>query len=618
MLDNISGRIQSLDAGYSSIKIQALVQLATIYHSLGAKDRPSILLNQAVQISSGVRLTELRANLLTRIAGTYIDIGQPTLAQKTLAQSYQVALQFDKETKDKNRESHPSYVIAYTYAELGNFDRALDVAKSISNRHRQDETLGAIGGQYIKINQLEQAQELLPAIISEREKAKLLGQLAVAYSRSKNLNVADQLFNQAVKFASTNMVNNYILPEIITSYAQAGQVDTASQAVEFIRNSFDKGNTRLAIATEYRKRNQLASAVRSVEAMVSSIQDEDSMLIEMLVRRAIDTNNIDNYNSTFNSLLIKSKPRPDILANWGGVAIQNNQLDFAYVIAQTIDNPQDHKINQLLSRIAVAYANAKQPEKAIQAALKANNVDIMPYQVYGLAQTATAFHKTGQTVLAETTFNQAIQNANALSDTKLRAVALTIIAREYNSAGQKQLGQQFLTQAIQTVKSDVAPDVKEKTELVNLILYILHEAKQYEQELQATIEINNPELKLNFSGIAISALLAGQDDLALKAAQFETNKKLKARSLIDIAKFQIWRLSESKGITTLAQASLVAQTIPQDNGTSSIQYTDSRASLLEEIALLYAQIGQDKQALQVAMAQNASEINRVKQRISCY
>ncbi|BAZ16066.1 hypothetical protein NIES4071_79410 [Calothrix sp. NIES-4071] len=112
MLDNISGRIQSLDAGYSSTKIQAFVQLAIIYHNLGAKDKPSILLNQAVQISPGVRLTKKRANLLTKIARTYIDIGQPALAQKILAQSYQVALQFDKETKDKNRDSHPSSFIA--------------------------------------------------------------------------------------------------------------------------------------------------------------------------------------------------------------------------------------------------------------------------------------------------------------------------------------------------------------------------------------------------------------------------------------------------------------------------------------------------------------------------
>ncbi|RUT08495.1 hypothetical protein DSM106972_016630 [Dulcicalothrix desertica PCC 7102] len=618
MLDNISGRIQSLDAGYSSIKIKAFAQLATIYHSLGAKEKPSILLNQAVQISAGVRLTEMRATLLTRIARTYIDIGQPTLAQKTLAQSYQVALQFDKETKDKKREFHPSHPIAYTYAELGDFERALDVAKSISNRYRQDETLGAIGGQYIKINQLEQAQELLPAIISEREKAKLLGQLAVAYSRSKNLNLADQLFNQAVKFASANILNDFYLAEIITSYAKAGQIDTASQVVNFIRGAFDKGNTRLAIATEYRKRNQLVSAKQSVETMLRSIQDEDFMLIEMLIRRAIETDNTNN-NSLFNSLLIKLKTRPDILANLGRVAIQQNQLDFAYAIAQTIDKSENHEINQLFSRVAVAYANAKQPDKAIQAALKANNVDIMPYQVYGLAKTTTAFQKAGQTTLAETTFNQAIQNANALSDSRLRAVALTIIARKYNSAGQKQLGQQFLTQAIQTVKSNVAPDGKQKAELIGLILNILLETKQFDQALQVAIEFSNPELnKGNFSGIATGALQDGQDDLALKAAQFETNKKFKARSLIDIAKFQIWRLSESKGIATLDQALLVAQTIPQDSDTNSIQYTDSRASLLEEIALLYAQIGQNKQALQVAMAQNASEINRVKQRISCY
>jgi tetratricopeptide (TPR) repeat protein len=215
MLDNISGRIQGLDASYSSMKIKALTQLASIYHSLGAKDKPGVLLNQAVQISPGVRLTEMRATLLIRVAQNYIDIGQPALAQKTLAQSYQVALQFDKETKDKNREFHPSYLIAYIYTELGNFDRALDVTKSISNRLRQDETLGAIAGQYIKINQLEQAQKLLPAIISEREKAKLLGQLAVAYSRIKNLNLADQLFNQAVKFASANILNDFYLAEII-------------------------------------------------------------------------------------------------------------------------------------------------------------------------------------------------------------------------------------------------------------------------------------------------------------------------------------------------------------------------------------------------------------------
>ncbi|GJD20245.1 hypothetical protein RIVM261_052010 [Rivularia sp. IAM M-261] len=618
MLDNISGRIQSLDAGYSSMKIKALTQLASIYHSLGAKDKASILLNQAVQISSGVRLTEMRANLLTRIAGTYIDIGQPKLGQNTLAQSYQVALQFDKETKDKKREFHPSLPIAYTYAKLGNFERALDVAKSISNRLKQDEALGAIANQYIKINQLEQAQKLVPAIISEREKAKLLGQLAIAYSRSKNLNLADQLFNQAVKFASANIENDFILSGIIVSYAQAGQIDTASRALELVHDNYTKGNLHLVIANEYRKQNQQAASARSLEAMVALAQQQDVTRIESSIQTAIEISNINDYHSLFNSLLIKLKARPESLDYLVQVALRHNQIDFAYLIAQTIDNPQSHQINRLLPRIAVGYEAAKQPEKAIQAALKANNVSIMPYQVYGLAQTATAFQKTGQTVLAETTFNQAIQNANALSDTKLRAVALTIIAREYNSVGQKQLGQQFLTQAIQTAKSYVAPDKKEKTELVDLILYMLHEAKQFEQELQVAIEINNPELNLNFSGIAIGALRDGQDDLALKAAQFETNKKLKTRSLIDIAKFQMWRQHKSIGIGTLAQALLVAQTIPQDNPTTHNPYTDSRASLLEEIALLYAQIGQNKQALQVAMAQNASEINRVKQRISCY
>ncbi|BAZ16067.1 hypothetical protein NIES4071_79420 [Calothrix sp. NIES-4071] len=459
----------------------------------------------------------------------------------------------------------------------------------------------------------------MPAIINEREKAKLLGQLAVAYSRSKNLNLADKLFNQAVKFASTNMVNNYILPEIITDYAQAGQVDTALQAVELLQDDYMKANLHLVIASEYRKQNQQAASARSIEAMVTLMQQQDIMRIESLIQKAIEIGNISDYYSLFNPLLIKLKVRPESLEYLAQVAFRHNQIDFAYLIIQAIDETNRHYKNRLLSRIAVAYANANQPDKAIQAALKANNVSIMPYTVYALAQTATAFQKTGQTVFAETTFNQAIQNANALSDTKLRAVALTIIAREYNSAGQKQLGQQFLTQAIKTAKSDVAPDGKEKAELIELMSYQLREAKQYEQALQLAIEFSNPELiNGNFSGIAISALLAEQNDLALKAVQFETNKKLKARGLIQIAKDQIWRLSESKGIATLDQASLVAQTIPQDSDTSSNQYTDTRASLLEEIALLYAQIGQNKQALQVAMAQNASEINRVKQRISCY
>lgn len=123
MLDSMVKKLEGLDAGYSKVKIQAFVQLAQIYHRLGIKDQPDILLSQAIQISSGIRLTELRANLLTHIALSYINIGQATTAQKILVQSNLVAQQFLKEAKNNDRGSRPFYFIAHTYAESGNFDR---------------------------------------------------------------------------------------------------------------------------------------------------------------------------------------------------------------------------------------------------------------------------------------------------------------------------------------------------------------------------------------------------------------------------------------------------------------------------------------------------------------
>lgn len=133
---------------------------------------------------------------------------------------------------------------------------------------------------------------------------------------------------------------------------------------------------------------------------------------------------------------------------------------------------------------------------------------------------------------------------------------------------------------------------------------------------------NQEILTVSLSRIAISSFQGGQDDFALKALQLETDQKVKASTLINIAKKQIIRQQESKAILFLEQALLAAKAIPLTKTKIVSQgypdFTETRASLLEDIAIIYAQIGQHKKALQTAMVQDASEINRIKQRINCY
>lgn len=631
--------IQTLGSGYSFVKTRTLATIAGHFAAIGQAEQALKIIPQSLEIAKSIQGAEFKTKALTEIAKAYVAVGQPEPAAAILSQS----LQFATAVKYPNpyRRGEIFAEIAITYAKAGYDKQTIQIAQTITDAaYYKASAIAAIASHYPS-GQLAQALQIAQTIDLADIRAKTLAEIGIKYAHGQQDKAAD-VFSEAIKSAQTVETaydrRSTTLAEIAVKYAEAGQLDMALQASRTISKLSIKAKALAAIALLYAKAGQQtqASLVESqtlelVRAIPSDNEKAD--VLQEIIRNAVKAGQYDYAIQAAPEDTINNKA--ETLQQIASQAVEAGQYDIAIKSVQLIDTSFVDYRNRALQEIAIAYAKAKQYDKALQIAQTIENSgSTYTYRAKTLAAIARIYIQAGQTERASEVLSQALATANALEFAGSRAEALAAVAL-YAMTGQQNKATEILSQALQVAQT--IKDSASKSHTLQEIVEQYIAAEQYEAALLVVKQMTEKsQSDSKVEEIINKYIESGQYDKSLELINDLQAPEAKVRILLAIASKYIQLGQKNKVSEILAQAFQVAQTVAGPESKSIVLRIDydskgnaipitqiddpaDRGSLLEDIAIKYAQAGQYNQALRVAQAiENSVNRNQLSLRLACY
>jgi hypothetical protein len=601
-----------LTTAHSYIKTRSLAAIARYYAALepGQTQQSAQVLEQARQAARFIRGEIFTANALIDVAESYALIGDTTSAQTVLMQVEQAVEQIPPNT------SEPLKLViiqrmATTYAQIGDFTTAQQIADRLPAQSEiQSFALQGIVQGYIAAGELTEAEALAQSISAITQRIRAFETLAIAYHNVNQPDKAEQWISQARQQAeSINLPNpEFTYRNLVETYLQLGQRDEALQLAQTSLTSSRPEVTRMVI---------LAFGQAGQNDVVESWLSEQLSNIEAIP----DSWEQRSYLGDVFQVAIATQQFEWIDKEWSRIAA----IDYG---------PQDWQMVE----IATAYAATGEYEQAVEWAQQFPLDNRPVLKVRLLAAIALKAYQSGETSWANDLLEQTLQSVDSLAATYQRQFpgdltqsplikpsALTAIAVVYSQTGQTDLMSQLLQQV-----SQLDPSITDATfgGPIDQPFSVFMDAKQYVGALQLAQATTAPEVRESRLQMSAMALLQ-QDrfDLALPVVDQLTGASQKTQLLLAIAQRYGDLQQVDAALPILDQAFQFAQAIPGEEsqvdrlgaeGGTIIDITTDRGSMLEAIALQYAQFGQGDRARQVAdRLQEARLREQVMQSIQC-
>ncbi|MBD2060616.1 tetratricopeptide repeat protein [Oculatella sp. FACHB-28] len=602
-----------ITTSHSFIKTRSLAAIARHYAALEpSQTQQSVqVLEQARQAARFIRGEVFTANALIDVAESYALIDDTTSAQTVLTQVEQAVQQIPPNT------SEPLKLViiqrmATTYGQIGDFTTARQIADRLPAQSEiQSFALQGIVEGYIAAGDLPQAEALAESISAITHRIRAFEKLAIAYHNTNQPAKAEQWISQARQLAepSVSLPNpEFTLRNLVETYLQLGQRDEALQLAQTSLTSLRQEVTKSVI---------LAFSQAGQNDVVESWLSEQLSYVETFP----DAWEQRLYLGDLFQVAIATQQFEWIGKEWSRIAA----IDYG---------PQD----QQMVEIASAYAASGQHIEAAEWAQQLPLANRPVLRVRLLTAIALKAHQAGETSWANDLLQQTLQSVDSLTTTYQRQFpedltqgplvkpsALTAIAVVYSQTGQTDLMRPLLQQVSQLDQSITNPTFGGP---VDQPFSVFMDAKQYVGALQlaqATAESEVRQSRLQTSATAL--LQQDRFDLALPVVDQLTQANGKTQLLLAIAQRYSDLQQVDAALPILDRAFQVAQTIPGEesevdrfgtDGLTVIDRTNDRGSLLEAIALQYAQLGQGDRARQVVnRLQEARLREQVMQSIQC-
>ena len=629
---------QGLPTAYSVVKTQALTTIATHYLALGDAAQARQILDQAITASTFLQGAEFQTKALTAIAQGYRDLGDTAQAETLLGQSLQFARQMNH--PQPVRHAWVLEPIALTYAELGNADQALAVVQELRD---YDPSLQSYGNQTIAtvVRRDAQAQQwdLALARLSEVNdstiKASLLAELAGQRSKVGQVQPAQILLQQAIETAkqetSEGLQNNALIQVLRTYGETTGRVSEVLPWVKTLRDPAAQATLYNALAAlEPQAEQRMALLDQGVAA---ARQIEDSYQRSSLIGSFLEQH-FAAQRWTIALTLIQSLPEDDPFSNkneWfntlAKAAAQAGDWAASLAVLEQLPEQWDDYRNSGFQTIALGSARAGNFAAALNLLPRITNNGSHPYRIRTLVALAEQARLQGDTPQSQDLLRQAEVMTQQLDFEPHQADALTTLAIALNKAGQQTQAQQFQAQALQLLQGD--PSMMGHY-LQNMITQYL-DAQDYNGAVQVAIAVPNIQEEQSWilNNLAEKLIEANALDTALAATNRIQKPEDKARFLVTLAAYHLTEGNFRAVTTTLDQALTTAQTIADPESRQLVFRTPpdqtivedpyDRASLLETIALNYANIGQLEKAMTVVQHLKDPTLRQgVMQQLSCY
>lgn len=585
----------------SYVKTRSLAAIARQYGMLGQSQLAMRQLELARVAAGSIQGAIFTANGLLDVAEGYAAIPQPQKALSVLAQIEPVIQKIPPNTEEPLK-----FIIlermAATYAQAGDYAKAQQIAARLpKNSDSQSVAQRGIVQAYIAAQNLKMAEQMTSAIASPSQQVPALGKLAVAYHQVGQLDKAAQLLRQAVQLAqSPEVVRDPILQDalvkgLVDAHLQVGQRDEALKLAQSSLGT-SKEEALKTVLIAYSKAGQTNRVEQWLSDQLSTIRSnpndwEQKLYIGNLLQTAIETQQFEW-----------------IRQQWS----QFSAIDHGYLL-------QDWQVVNM----ATAYAQMGQHQKALQwvQQLPLDNRQVLRIKL--LAAIALKADQSGATEWANGLLQQSLQTIDPMvvayqermereggdlfERDRIKPQALAAIAVVYAQMGQAETTRQLLQQVIQLDVNMSDPAIAPPADNP---FAVFMEAQQYVGALQIAQGTKDSGIRESrLQGSATALLKQNRFDLVLPVVEQITVPNNKTQLLLATTQRYSELQQVDKALPLLAQAFQVAQTIPGEesevmrfgaDGLTVVDREDDRGSLLNAIALQYAQFKQFDQAFKVA------------------
>ncbi len=601
LLPKVVEAAQTLDGDYGVInsKRATLIRLAHYYTMLDQPDQARSLLEQAQQLLNSLHGDGFGL-IASPVAEGYAALGDRGAAIQVLDQ----ALQHTEAMTTSNRDYLADIfsAIATAYAHAGAEQQALQVAGQIEVVGVQAKTLAAIASHV--------AQTLpTPQVNSILSQALALTQTMPVDSRSD------------------------VLSQIALVYAERGERDTALEVVDAIASPNIKIQTLAKLASiSYRAHRPEAGTALlgdlvAIAQTIEPFYGGDSLLREIFNQYVANQ----QYGLAFQlSQMLDETSQSNLLLKLVEEASVAREFAIALQAAEVIPPGWENQTRSLALRsIAAGYAQAGQFEQAIQLLQRIEDTSAYPSQVLARVAIAQSYRQERQPNLAIDQLNQALQSLENLDDSPVKLEALSLMAIEFTQLEQPDRALEMQTQALNVV-STLDPSGTSSYGIEQLITQYLR-VGEYDLALQLVEMIETEPIQDRFLQIILRQRLeVGDLEAVWQAADNLHDPNQKVAFWVKISDHYRGRGQTERATEILARAFAIAQAIPgpdsrniaeaaQIDPSVAIWNEFDRGSLIESIAIRYAELQQDETARQTVQAlRSPANQEHLLRRLICY
>ncbi|GAP98726.1 hypothetical protein NIES2104_52820 [Leptolyngbya sp. NIES-2104] len=510
ILDKLAARIDQLSD--QQIKYRLMAAVAKYYQQLGAPDRATTVLTRSIQSSLKQSNARSRTSQLGGLLVTASELKQTPKISALLGQveSAIVATMQPGQNLTLFQVTVP-LALAQSYLEANQPAKALQIVDRVTKFAPATQINPDITRLYLQLKRPDKAQPYLNTILKNPgfpEDDRYLV-LAAISNNPKLLTYAWNL----IKTPSFD----FDAPRALQAYFQAG--GNPDRIVPLLNTPELRANHLLAIAGEYRKRNQTQKSNQAIAQFIQTIQKNwnttDGGYIydgASLASIAFQQGYVPEATTVFRRLasLGLISPRAYVIP----IAQNLKALDAIESTIQRFPNTDPEERLRVLQQFAVAYSK-QNVNKALSLAQQ------LPLQdSYGIRspRVETLMQIGAQDPSA---FALAAKAAESLTAPNLKAVAYGAIARGYIEVGQEQAAETARQTAVKSAKTipinpntGIAPNY-----ILALLAQEFLNEEQIEPAWKTFQEIPKAAYKeTNISNLVISAVQVGQLDIARQAA----------------------------------------------------------------------------------------------------
>lgn len=603
LLEAIAVGARSLNGdsyGMINSRQATLVRLAQIYHDLGYPEQARAQLDEA-QFSLVSLQGEGYGLLVAPMAETYATLGESETAIALLDPALALTRQMSLDT-GSDRLAYQSDIfstLAIAYARSGALSTAMQILGEIRHDGIRARTLIAMADYQPSADQsirlLDQAAQQFQTLTPE-ERSPLVGPLALGYGQAGQWEAAlrqvDQIQSAEAKIRS--------LSELAA--LQASQPSTGTD------------------------RDLLAELVTTAQGM-TPFYDGDR-LIEQTAQSYIDQQHYDLALQL--SQQLDENLKSNLLQRLIPAASRHGAMDVAYAALAVIPPGWENQLYYLsLKEIVAAYAQAGQYDQALAELGNLRNTPYVPSYTQAQIAIAQAYGAEGNTEAAVDHLNQALQSMTDL-EAAIEQEMLITIAGQFAKLDRPE---EAIAVQTQVLGQDSYGVVSSMDALLDQYLRADHD--ELAVQLVQAVEVGYGRDRLLYQILNHQLNLGDYGAAASTAGQLDDDRQ-QIVAWLTVVDYYTAAAQPEPALALLEQATAIATALDgmdEDSAATnpdraaamqvdgSIPYRDplDRGTLIESIAVRYAELRQHETAVEVSRAlRSPLAQDQLKQRLMCY